>query len=175
MKRIALAWATLAIVAACARQSKENPPGAGPVGQVGGIQLVGDTGRGAGEKVLVATYRFDSTGVRPGEAIVAYGSGRLPRSEGGAYRLQLVDAQGTALAEYSIGDPRRVVVEHQGVVQNSQGIYAARFPFHPRAREIRVLDQGGAILARTDVAAVIREFCDRLPQDKDCVEARRSR
>jgi hypothetical protein len=147
---------------------KEKPAEAPIVGQVGSILLVQDTNTAGGDKVLVATYLFRAGQVQPREAIVTFGSGKVPRSEAGDFRLQLMDRQGKVSAEYGIWNPRKVVVEKQGLAEVPEAIYSARFPFNAHAWEIRVLDPQGNVVARTDIGSVIREFCSKLREDKDC-------
>ncbi|MGK2962234.1 MAG: hypothetical protein ACSLFK_08820 [Gemmatimonadaceae bacterium] len=165
------------LVSACGvRQPEEERPrpvGADETGMVAGIQLVRDPAFTGGGKVLVASYRFAAEGVQAREAIAAFGATNVPRTDTAEFTFQLLDAQDRVLAQFGTLDPRKVVVEQQGLVLQPEAIYAARFPFNPNARAIRVLDNRGAEAARTDLVSVIREFCAPLSQDRDCEAALR--
>jgi hypothetical protein len=165
------------VTSACAggqRQSREpGPVGAGETGMVGGIQIVRDPALTGGGKVIVASFRFTAAGVEPREAIVAFGATNTPRTDTTEFTFQLLGAQDRVLAQFGTLDPRKVVVERQGVVQQPEAIYAARFPFNPGARSLRVLNSQRAEVARTELTAVIREFCTPLRQDRECSEALR--
>lgn len=168
--------ATLTVIACAGRQTEPREPGpvgAGESGMVGGIQLVRDPVLTGGGKVVVASYRFAADGVQAREAIVAFGATNTPRTDTTEFTFQLLGAQDRVLAQFGTLDPRRVVVEQEGLVQQPEVIYAARFPFNPDARAIRVLNNQGVELARTDLVAVIREFCAPLEQDRECVAALR--
>lgn len=162
----------LAAVAGCARNTSQ-PSGAGQTGQVAGILLVRDPAQGTGDKVIVASYRFTAQGVEARETMVAFGPANLPRTDASEFRFQLIDRQGAVRAEYGITDPRKVVVEQQGLVEVPEAIYVARLPFNSGAREVRVLNAQGAAVASTDVRAVISGFCADRKQDKDCANVPR--
>ena len=147
---------------------QEKPASAPTRGQVGNITLVESTAQVGGDKVIVATYLFRAMAVEPKEAMVAFGSSKIPRSEAKDYQVILVDHQGNVLAQYGIWNPRKLVVEKQGLVENPEATYSARFPFDARAKEVRVLDSQGVLVAKTEVGSVIREFCAKLKHDKDC-------
>jgi hypothetical protein len=156
------------LAAGCATKPSEQPAAMPNAGPVGGILLVRDLSEGQGRKVIVASYVFRAGGVQAKDAVVAFGDGRTPRSEGADYRIRLVDASGAALSEYAIGDPRKVVVEKKGLVEIAQATYAARFAFDARARQIQVTDRQGNLLALMDVGPAIRAFCAKAPKDADC-------
>lgn len=156
------------------RSDPRQEVNAGTTGQVGGISVVEGGNPEAQPIVVVASYRFDRNGVHPREAIMAFGAGNEPRSDGADFRFQLMGAQDRPLSEFGVMDPRRAVVEEEGLVENPEATYAARFPFHPATRAIRVLDATGREVARTDLVPVIREFCSRMRDDQVCAEAMRS-
>ncbi|MGI9078693.1 MAG: hypothetical protein ACR2G6_15395 [Gemmatimonadaceae bacterium] len=154
----------------CATQvvEKEKPASASNTGEVAGIMLVRDPGQGVGNKVVVASFLFSAGQVQAREAIVAFGPGKLARSDGSDFKLQLTDFQDRPLAEIGIVSPRKAVVEQQGVTESPEAVYAVRFPFQATAKAIRVLDPQGNVLATADIGAVIREFCANKRGDKDC-------
>lgn len=170
------AW-SCSMPACGARQQNPDEPGhavdAGTTGQVGGIAVMEGGSPDAGSTVVVASYRFDAAGVHPREAVMAFGAANPPRSDGADYTFQLVGGQDRALAQFAIMDPRRNVVEEEGLVEVAQAIYAARFPFQSESRGIRVLDATGREVARTDLTPVIRDFCSKLRDDRECQEALR--
>ena len=63
---------------------------------------------------------------------------------------------------------RRAIVEQQGFVEVSEAMHAVRFRFDVRARQVRVLDRQGRVLATTDLGPALREFCAKAGGDPDC-------
>ena len=164
--------AVLVLVAGCAAPPKEQPVAAPQSGPVGGILLVRDPSQGQGPKVIVASYVFRAGSVQAQPALVAFGAARPPRSDGQDFRVRLVDAAGAALSEAGFFNPRRVVVERQGLVEVPEATYAARFAFDARASQAQVLDAQGNVLASSDVAGAIRAFCAKTQKDPDCARLR---
>jgi len=152
---------------------QEKPAEAPRTGQVGNIMLVDNTARTSGDKVIVAVFHFAPDRVYSREVIATFGPNRPARTDARDYVFQLVDRQGRVITEYGIWNPRKVVVEKQGVVETPEATYAARFPFDSRAREVRLLDSSGNVVATTQVSSVVSEFCARLKQDKDCMAPER--
>ena len=146
---------------------------ADPEGQIGPIHLVGDLRATTGVKTLVAAYGFTPSGVTPSVAQVVYGAGSTPRSEGSDFRLLLVDAAGQTLSQYTIRNPRRLLVERKGLIEEEEVFYVAQFPFSARAAQVRVLDRRGKALATTEVATVVRDFCALVKNDEDCANVMR--
>ena len=141
---------------------------ADPEGQIGAIHLVEDLRATTGIKTLVAAYGFTATGVTSSVARVVYGAGTSPASEGSDFRVVLVSDAGETMAQYMIRNPRRLLVERKGVIEEEEVYYVVRFPFSVRAAQVRVLDRRGKMLASTDVGSVIREFCVTAHHDEDC-------
>ena len=111
----------LMALAACVNgEAEQMTANAHTVGQVGSIMLVADATQPTGSKVIVATFRFHSGGVDPGEVLVAFGSANVPRTEANDFKLSLVDVGSIALTEYGIWNPRRVVVENEGLVETEE-------------------------------------------------------
>jgi hypothetical protein len=155
----------------CGARPSGQPAAAPNVGQVGGIALVRDLSEASGQKVIVATYAFRATGVQALGAMVAFGSGAAPRLDDYHFRIRRVDGLGAILNEYGIWDPRKAIVEKQGLVEVPEAVHAARFPFDPRARQVRVLDGQDKVVAATEVGPIIREFCAKATKDPDCTQA----
>jgi hypothetical protein len=145
----------------------------GTTGQIGGIAVREGGTPLADSRVVVASFHFDATGVHAREAIMAFGAGNVPRSDGTDFTFELLGGQDRVLARFGVVDPRRNVVEQQGIVMAPEAVYAARFPFHVESRGIRVLDASGREVARTDLVPVIREFCSQMPRDEVCQQAMR--
>lgn len=148
---------------------------AGTTGQVGGILLTQNLSQTAAPKVIIASYRVTAAGFTPTQTLVAFGA---PGSLGGGgddYTVELVARDGRTLVKYGIWDPRKAVVERQGIVINPEGFLAARLPFRPEAEKVRVRDKSGTIVAETDVRSVMVEFCRRLKDDPDCEKVAQSR
>jgi hypothetical protein len=146
---------------------------ADPEGQIGPIHMVDDLRATTGVKSLVAAYGFTASGVTPSVARVVYGAGSTPRSEGTDFRLMLVDAAGQTLSQYTIRNPRRLLVERKGLIEEDEVFYVAQFPFTARAAQVRVLDRRGKALATTEVGPVVRDFCALAKNDEDCAELSR--
>lgn len=84
--------------------------------------------------------------------------------------MELVGRNGQILLSYGIWDPRKSVVEKQGVVESPEGVLVARLPFKPDADKVRVRDKDGGIVAETEIRSLILEFCQRLENDEDCTK-----
>jgi len=137
-------------------------------GFVAGIMLAEGTTAETPPKVIVTSYAVKDAALTQMEAVVAYGSGGQSTSSGDDYRLELVAANDRILQSYSIVDPRKFVVEKQGVVENPEGVLTVRFRFDPDATLIRVRDKNSAVVAETDLRPLVAEFCRRAPGDSDC-------
>lgn len=142
-------------------------------GFVAGIMLAEGTNAETPPKVIVTSYAVKAAAVTQMEAVVTYGSGGLSTSSGEDYRLELVAANDRILQSYSVADPRKFVVEKQGVVENPEGVLTVRFRFDPDATLIRVRDKDSAVVAETDLRPLIAEFCRRSPGDTDCRTSRK--
>ena len=153
---------------------KDTSTATPPRGQVANIMLVDRPDQAQAEKVILATFLFTAAAVQPKEAMVTFGPARTPRSEAGDYRLRLIDQQNRVLSEYAIWDPRKVVVERQGLVENPTGTYTAHFPMNARAKAVQVLDKQGNLVATAEIGSVIREFCRRTKQDRDCEDGEKN-
>lgn len=166
-----LLTAIVALTGYAPRKRLEEKPAAAPeVGEVGGIVLVADRNQRPGTKVIVATFVFRSDAVTPRDVVVTYGAGAAKGSPEKDYSIRLISVDGRTLSEHTISDPRKAVVEKQGVVINPEGVYAARFRFDKSAAQVHVLDSQGNVVARSDVRPVMQEFCKRIKDDPDCRE-----
>lgn len=147
---------------------------AGTSGQVGDVLLTQNLRQTAAPKVIVASFRVTATGFTPTQTLVAFGAAGSVGGGGDDYRVELVGRDGRTLVQYGIWDPRKAVVERQGIVVNPEGVLAARLPFKPEAEKIRVRDKSGTIVAESDVRSVMVEFCRRLKYDPDCEKVTQS-
>jgi len=82
----------------------------------------------------------------------------------------LVDVGGETLGQYTIRNPRRLLVERKGLIEEEEVFYVAVFPFSARAAQVRVLDRRGKALAITEVSPVIQDFCLVAKHDEDCAD-----
>jgi hypothetical protein len=137
-------------------------------GFVGGIMLAEGAAAAAPPKVIVTSYALSGAAFTQQEALVTYGSGGLLANSGEDYRVELVNASERILQSYSVTDPRKFVVERQGIVENPTGVLTARFRFDPSAALVRVRDANSMIVAETNVRSLIVEFCRRAQGDPDC-------
>lgn len=158
------------LLAGCAKQAVvlEKPAAAAPRGLVGNILLVEELDQAGSDKVLVASFLFKPDRVEPRDIIVTYGAANPLNSDFHDFRFTLVDEHRRQLVTIEIWNPRKVVVEQQGIVEILEATYAVRFPFDPEAKEVWVLDSNGKLLASADVRSAIAAFCARVQQDPDC-------
>jgi hypothetical protein len=126
---------------------------------VGTIRLAEELGERAEDKTFVAAYRFAANMIESVDVQIAPGDGGVPRNESGDFRVALVDEEGKILGEYGIRNPRKLLIERQGMVEVPETLYVARFPFDVDAREIHILDRRGKVLAVTDLLPAFRRFC----------------
>jgi hypothetical protein len=175
MDRNSLSIATVGLLVflatGCGARPSGQPAATPNTGLVGGIALVRDLSEVSGQKVIVATYVFRSAGVQPLGALVVFGSGETPSLDDYHFRIRLVDGMGTVLSEYGIWDPRKAIVEMQGLVEVPEAVHVVRLPFDARARQVRVVDRQDKVVAATDVGPIIREFCAKAIEDPDCTRA----
>jgi hypothetical protein len=169
---LVLSWLFAMAIVGCATDGEltGRPARADPEGQIGAIHLVEDLRAATGVKTIVAAYGFTANGVTPSVARVVYGAGTSPRNEGGDFRLMLVDAGGETLSHYTIRNPRRLLVERKGLIEEDEVFYVAVFPFSARAAQVRVLDRRGKTLAVTEVGSMVRDFCVLASNDEDCAD-----
>ena len=137
-------------------------------GQVGGVWLADDATTTARDKLVVASYRFTANRIDVLESRLIPGAAKVPRSDGGDFRVVLTTTEGEILAQYAIRNPRKVVVEHKGLIETAEALYVARFPFNRRAEEIRILDRRGRPIATTSLSQAVQQFCLRAKEDEDC-------
>ena len=137
-------------------------------GFVAGIMLAEGATAETPPKVIVTSYAIRDAVLTPIEAVVTYGSGGLSTSSGEDYKLEMVNADGRILQSFSVIDPRKFVVEQQGVVENPTGVLTARFKFDRSAILVRIRDAKSKIVAESDLRPLINEFCSRVPRDPDC-------
>ena len=169
-----LVWLSLAL-AGCATgpsESRESFIGdATTAGQIGGILLTENLDQAQASKVIVASYVVTANSFDPKEAIVSFGSPGTLSGSGSDYTVELISTGGETLLDYGIWDPRKAVVEQQGIVENPEALFAARFPFRPEAAMVRVRDASGRVVAETEIRTIILEFCQGLKNDPDCSKA----
>lgn len=156
-------------------EEKEYAGEAGTSGQIAGILLTQSLNQSGAPKVIIASYRVSATGFTATQSLVSFGSQGSLGGGGDDYAVELVGRDGQVLLKYGIWDPRKAVVEKQGIVVNPEGVLAARFPFRPEADKVRVRDKSNAIVAETDVRSLVLAFCARLKDDADCAKVLRDR
>lgn len=161
------------LLAACATgHNAEGYVGeSGASGQIAGILLTQNLVQANAPKVIVASYRVTAAGFAATQSLVSFGSPGSSSGGGDDYTVELAGRDGRVLFKYGIWDPRKAVVEKQGIVVNPEGTLAARFLFRPEADKVRVRDRSGDVVAETDVRSVVIEFCRRLKDDTDCAKA----
>ncbi len=169
--KFALLMASL-VVTGCATGSSGDrgayPADAGTSGQIGGILLTENRNQQGAPKVIIASYQVTATGFIAKEAIVSFGSPGSLDGSADDYTVELVGRNGQTLLSYGVWDPRKSVVEKQGVVESPDGVLVARLPFKVDADKVRVRDKGGSVVAETEIKSLIMEFCRRLENDEDC-------
>ena len=164
--------AGLLLAAGCANNTR-NQSGVGNTDRrslVAGIMLAEGGTTAAPPKVIVSSYALSGGSFTQKEALVSYGSGGLPEGSGDDYRVELVDANDRILQTYSVGDPRKFVVERQGIVENATGVLTVRLRFDPASSKIRIRNASSTVVAETDVRSLLAEFCRRAQGDPDCRE-----
>ena len=165
--------ALVAILVACGGcasgdgKSEGRPANAPEQGMVGSVVLH-EPPPVQGNKVILASFAFTATGVTVVDTLVAFGSGGVPRSEANHYRIALIVGSGNKAFEYGIFNPRRQVVEKEGLVEVPRAEYVSRFPFRADATAVQVADSNGNIVATADVRAAIGRFCAEQQNDPDC-------
>jgi hypothetical protein len=173
----ALLLLLLASCVACSGPSaKGRPPGAlgkvrtdGQAGpRVGNIALVEDIHEDGQAKVIVGAFVFGRDDVTPAAVNIDFGSAPMVPSDARELTVDLIDERGGVLAVHGFRNPRKVVVERQGLVEQPTVLYAVRFPFSRRATAMRVFDGGGRLLATLEVQHAIELFCRSRRQDAGC-------
>jgi hypothetical protein len=166
--RLSFLLLPLMITGCATPELTERPAAADEDGLIGTVRLVGELNEAPEDRTLVAAYRFAPNVVESIAAYVVPGAGGLPRSEFGDFRIALVGLNGEIIGEYGIRNPRRLLVERHGMIEIPEALYVARFPFDLRAREVRILDRKGKVLATTDLQPALREFCRSAAGDEVC-------
>lgn len=181
MKRALLALTMCWVLAAAAagqtpskaqvKDKKKGVPASAPMtGNVGSIFLTSSPAQATGTKVVMAELLFGADGVKSQRVVASYGAPTSGSSGARDFVFRLVSTTGKPLAEYGVWDPRKAVVEKQGIVTNPSGTQVAKFAFHPDAAEIQVIGEDGAVLLKVPVREVMKEFCSRLKTDKECLQ-----
>lgn len=143
-----------------------------PTGQQGSILLLekGDQALPV-EQVFVAAFQFTEEKIEPQELLVVPGSGNIPYSQKCDFQFELVDVEEKLLARYGIWNPRLLIAdegEKTGFVEVPTATFVARFPFSANAKEIRVIDATGKMVASIDVRSAIESFCTKQRNHPDC-------
>ncbi len=87
--------------------------------------------------------------------------------------IRAKDSQGAVLEEYSIQDPRIVLVE-EGEGEPTEALlddvdFTVVFPYYPNLESIEIFDVDKPdIYLETEVMASIADFCSENPEDLDC-------
>ena len=114
--------------------------------------------------VQIDDDKFEEGKVEAHELVVVPGTGKIPISQKCDFYFELVDGENRLLARYGIWNPRILITDEDdktGFVEVPSAIFAARFPFTVKAKEIRVLNAQKKVLAGQDVRAAIKEFCSK--------------
>jgi hypothetical protein len=127
------------------------------------------------DKIVVATFLFKEGKVEFRGAILAFGSSTIPKTPPKTQRdfwVSLVDDQGKEVAKYGIFDPRKQFLDEGEATKSEKPIfvdasYTARLPFDPKVKGIRILKDDKE-LAKADLVPIIKKFCAKHADDKDC-------
>lgn len=181
MNIFALKWnavvAALLLLAAlngCATTAKSEREGfvgnSEPRGNFGGVMVAQAEPRQANAKVIVVSFGVSDSGWEVKDSVVAYGSGGVLAGGGDDYTVELVGSGNETLSAVAVWDPRKAVVEQQGIVVNEQGTLAVRLPFSVEATAVRVRNREGRTEVEYGVRAALEKFCRSAGEDPDCAK-----
>jgi hypothetical protein len=125
------------------------------------------------EKMFLGSFRFHEGGVDGRDAGLGFGTIKLVSTESADFLFQLVDEKDAVLMEYGVKDPRLAVLDEgdpkkRGFVQMPETIVVAKFPFHVRAKRLRVVKSDKTATATLNLQPAIQEFCGAHKADQDC-------
>jgi hypothetical protein len=141
-----------------------------PRGNFGGVMVAQAEPRQANAKVIVVSFGVSNSGWEVRDSVVAYGSGGVLAGGGDDYTVELVGSGDETLSSVAVWDPRKAVVEQEGIVVNEQGTLAVRLPFSVEATAVRVRDREGRTEVEYDVRAALEKFCRTAGEDPDCAK-----
>lgn len=181
MNRFALKWnsglAALVLLAAlngCATTAENEQEGfvgnTEPRGNFGGVMVAQAEPRQANAKVIVVSFAVSDTGWEVNDSVVAYGSGGVLAGSGDDYTVELIGPGDETLTSVAVWDPRKAVVEQQGIVVNEQGTLAVRLPFSVEATGVRVRNREGRTEVEYGLRAALEKFCQTAGEDPDCAK-----
>jgi hypothetical protein len=160
-------------ITACqtAPNARTNADASEPVlqtGWLGNVYLTADPASFDTRKVFVVSYRVSASGVALLGADVFYGAASSLPAAAHDFSIELVSTAGRILTSVVVGDPRKMIVEHQGNVTSSEGILTVRLAYSVDAAAVRVRDATGKLAATTDLRDVVKRFCAAKRSDPDC-------
>jgi hypothetical protein len=125
------------------------------------------------EKMFLGSFRFHEDGVEGRNVVLRFGTIKLLPTESTDFSFQLIDDKGAVLMEFGLKDPRRAILdegelEKRGFVDMPEAIVVAKFPFHVRAKQLRVVKPDKTPVATLNLQPAIHEFCGTHKTDHDC-------
>lgn len=125
------------------------------------------------EKMFLGSFRFHEDGVEGRDVVLRFGTAKLLPTESVDFSFQLIDNNDTVLMEFGVKDPRLAILdegepEKRGFVQMPEAIVVAKFPFHDRAKKLRVVKSDKTPVAALNLQPTIQEFCSVYKADHDC-------
>jgi hypothetical protein len=125
------------------------------------------------EKVFLGSFRFHQGGVEARDVDLRYGMAKLLHTESADFFFQLLDEKDAVLMEFGLKDPRAAILdegepEKRGFVHMPEAIVVAKFPFHVRAKRLRVVKSDKTEIATLNLQPAFQEFCGGHKADHDC-------
>jgi hypothetical protein len=138
-------------------------------GWLGNVYLTADPANFDTRKVFVVSYRVSASGVALLGADAFYGAASNLPAASYDFAIELVSAKGRILTSVGAGDPRKMIVEHQGNITTPEGTLTVRLAFSFDAAVVRVRDAAGKLVTTTDLRSIVARFCAAHQLDADCV------